>query len=213
LMNVTTASVVEANDQITVESELTIFCEEEKNCDFDGISLFVEEEISSGRFDTKLQALRTAKCSACNKLGSLKVKGSSFSDAVVNIVAAPTLSPTSSPTSSESPSVSAKPSSQPSENPSQSDWPTSQPSENPSISGKPSSIPSESPSVSAKPSSQPSENPSISNWPTFQPSTNPSISGVPSSQVSNIKHALPLYSYTYSLNAKVVIIHISRISL
>ena len=100
LMNVTTASVVEANDQITVESELIIFCEEEKNCDFDGMSLFVEEEISSGRFDTKLQALRTAECSACNKLGSLKVKGSRFSNVVVNIVEAPTPSPTPSPTSS-----------------------------------------------------------------------------------------------------------------
>ena len=97
-MDVTVTSVVEANGQLTVESDVTILCEEEKNCDFDDISLFIEEEINSGNFDTELQA-QAAECSTCtNKLGSLTVEGSSFSNVVVNIVEAPTLSPTASPT-------------------------------------------------------------------------------------------------------------------
>ena len=74
------------------------------------------------------------------------------------------------------------------------------------------SLPSAAPSSSDVPTSIPSESPSVSAEPSSQPSENPSISGVPSSQVSNIKHVLPLYSYTYTLDTKVVI-HISRLSL
>ena len=211
-MEVTIISFTESNGELTVESEITLLeiCEEE-SCEsgsggsslVDAITSFISEEISNGGFDAELQA-QASSCGTCD-LSSVTVKGSTISDAVVNIVTAPSSQPSvslqprsisSNPSQqpsiiSDQPSMSSNPSfqpsgqpseiqtSQPSESPSLSANPSSQPSENPSISFQPSSIPSESPSESAKPSSQcsqPSENPSISDWPTSQPSTNPSDS-------------------------------------
>ena len=191
LMEVTMISVTESNGELTVEYEITLFeiCEED-SCEsgsggsslVDGITSSINEEISNGGFDAVLQA-QAASCGTCD-LSSVTVVGSTISNAVVNIVAAPS----SQPSVSLQPSVSSNPSQQPSisDQPSISSNPSFQPSGR-VVSTVPSSQPSSSPSQS--PSSQPSQGPSSqpSGQPSSQPSSQPSQqpSCTPSSAPTN----------------------------
>ena len=142
LMDVTIISVTESNGKLTVESEITLLqlCEEE-NCEsgtggstlVDSISSSVDNTITDGGFDAELQE-QASSCASCD-LSGVTVEGSTFSSAVVYVVAAPS----SQPSVSVQPSISSNPSLNPSGQPSGN--PTSQPSESPSLSANSSSQP------------------------------------------------------------------------